>query len=117
MKIARHCANGCFNWLIPGHHSVNRSTEAISILSEKHRRFTFVHPVYVSTSKNNHCFLVFVGQQTISEKVRRLIISASECIQMLTHHYPHGVDKIQHVRIILDAQYLTNRFLFRKSLL
>ena len=45
MKIVRHHANGRFDWLISGRQSVNPSREAISILSGKHKRFTFVHPV------------------------------------------------------------------------
>ena len=45
MKAVHHHANGCFYWLISGHQSVNPSREAISILSGKHKRFTFVHPV------------------------------------------------------------------------
>ena len=45
MKIVRHYANGRFDWLISGHQSVNPSREAISILSGKYKRFTFVHPV------------------------------------------------------------------------
>ena len=46
MKIVHHYVNSCFDWLISGHQSVNPSREAISVLSGKHRRFTFVHPVY-----------------------------------------------------------------------
>ena len=38
-------ANGHFNWLISEHQSVNLSREAVSILSGKYKRFTFVHPV------------------------------------------------------------------------
>ena len=45
MKIVHHHANGCFDWLISGQQSVNPSREAISILSGKYKRFTFVHPV------------------------------------------------------------------------
>ena len=41
----RHHANGRFDWLISGHQSVNPSREAISILSGKYKRCTFVHPV------------------------------------------------------------------------
>ena len=40
-----HHANGCFDWVISGQHSVNLSREAISMLSGKYKRFTFVHPV------------------------------------------------------------------------
>ena len=42
-----HHANGRFDWLISGHQSVNPSREAISIVSGKYKRFTFVHPVTV----------------------------------------------------------------------
>ena len=45
MKIVRHHANGRFDLLLSGHQSVNPSREAISILSGKYIRFTFVHPV------------------------------------------------------------------------
>ena len=45
MKIVHDHANGRFDWLIFEHQSVNPSREAISILSEKYKRFTFVHPV------------------------------------------------------------------------
>ena len=50
MKILHHNANGRFDWLIPEHQSANLSREAISILSRKYKRFTFVHPVDLSTS-------------------------------------------------------------------
>ena len=45
MKIVRHDASGCFDWLISEEQSVNPSREVISILSEKYKRFTFVHSV------------------------------------------------------------------------
>ena len=45
MKIVHHYANSCFDWLKSGHQIVNPSREAISILSGKYKRFTFVHPV------------------------------------------------------------------------
>ena len=45
MKIVHHHANGCFDWLICGHQSINLSREAISILSGKFKRFTFLHSV------------------------------------------------------------------------
>ena len=38
-----------FNWLISGHQSVNLSREAISALSGKYKRFTFVHPVLMAS--------------------------------------------------------------------
>ena len=44
MEMVHHHANGCFDWLISGQQSVNPSREAISILSGKYKRFTFVHP-------------------------------------------------------------------------
>ena len=47
MKIVHHYANSCFDWLISGHQSINPSREAISTLSGKYKRFTFVHPVNV----------------------------------------------------------------------
>ena len=34
MKIVRHHANGCFDWLISRQQSINPSREAISILSD-----------------------------------------------------------------------------------
>ena len=34
-----------FDWLISGHQNVNHSREAVSILSGKYKKFTFVHPV------------------------------------------------------------------------
>ena len=49
MKIVRHHA--CFDWLISGHQSVNPPREAISILSGKCKRFTFVHPVLTARIK------------------------------------------------------------------
>ena len=45
MKIVHHHANGHFDWLISGHQSVNPSREAISVLSGKYKRSTFVYPV------------------------------------------------------------------------
>ena len=48
MKIVCHHSNRRFDGLISGHQSVNPSREAISILSGKHKRFTFVHPVLTS---------------------------------------------------------------------
>ena len=44
MKIMHNHANSRFDWLISGHQSVNLSKEAISILSGKYNKFTFVHP-------------------------------------------------------------------------
>ena len=55
MKIVHYYANSCFDWLISGQHSDNPLREEISVLSEKYKRFTFVHPVgatyYVSLVK------------------------------------------------------------------
>ena len=45
MKIVHHIANSRFDWLISEHQSVNPSREAISVLSGKYKRLTFVHPV------------------------------------------------------------------------
>ena len=45
MKIVHHHANGCFDWLNSGQQSDSPSTETISMLPEKYKRFTFVHPV------------------------------------------------------------------------
>ena len=45
MKVVHHHVNGCFGWLTSGHQSVNRSREAIYILSGKYKRFTFLLPV------------------------------------------------------------------------
>ena len=42
MKILHHQANGCFDWVISEYQSVNSSREAISILSGRYKRFTFV---------------------------------------------------------------------------
>ena len=47
--VEGHCLQamniGCFDCWISGHQSVNPSREAISILSGKYKRATFVHPV------------------------------------------------------------------------
>ena len=45
MKIVHYYANGCVDWLISGQQSDNPWREAISILSGKYERFTFVYPV------------------------------------------------------------------------
>ena len=45
MKIVHHYANGRFDWLISEYQSVNPARESVSILSGKHKAFTFVHPV------------------------------------------------------------------------
>ena len=45
MNIVHYYANGCFDWLISGQQSDNPLREAISVLSGKYKRFTFVHPV------------------------------------------------------------------------
>ena len=46
IKIVHHYDNSCFDWFISGQKSVNPSREAISVLSGKYERVTFVHPVY-----------------------------------------------------------------------
>ena len=50
MKIVRDHGNGRFHGLISGQKSVNPSREAISIVSDKYKRFMFmfVHPVAFS---------------------------------------------------------------------
>ena len=45
MKVVHYYASDNFDWLIPEQQNVNPSREAISILSGKYKRFTFVHPV------------------------------------------------------------------------
>ena len=45
MKIMHHHPNNYFDWLTAGQQNVGPSSEAISILSGKYKRFTFVHPV------------------------------------------------------------------------
>ena len=45
VKIVYHHANDRFDWLIFGDQSVNPSRKAISMMSGKYKRFTFVHPV------------------------------------------------------------------------
>ena len=53
IKIVHHHPNGSFDWLISGQQSVDPSREAISILSEKYKRFMFVHPgTPIMKSKN-----------------------------------------------------------------
>ena len=47
-KVVHHHANGRFDWLISRYQSVNPSRKAISILSGKYKRFTFVHPLVES---------------------------------------------------------------------
>ena len=39
VKTVRHHANGRFDWLISGHHSVNPLREAISVLSDKYKTY------------------------------------------------------------------------------
>ena len=58
MKIMHYYANSCFDWLISGHQSFDPSREAISILSGKYKRFTFVHPVGWASSTES--FLIFL---------------------------------------------------------
>ena len=51
MKTVHHYVNGCFDWLISGQQSVDPLREAISILSGKYKRFTFIHPVTLTSNK------------------------------------------------------------------
>ena len=44
MKIVRYYANSYFDWLISRQQRDNPLREATPILSEKYKRFTFVHP-------------------------------------------------------------------------
>ena len=44
MKIVHYHANGYFNWLISGQQSDTPLREAVSILSGKYKRFSFVIP-------------------------------------------------------------------------
>ena len=55
-------ANGCFDWLSSGQQSVN-PRDAISILSRKNKRFTFVHPVGQTDGQNayNQVSDTFIG--------------------------------------------------------
>ena len=65
MRTMRHYANGSFDWLLSGHRSVNPSREAISTLSGKYKRFTFVHhvPLYLLfTIKKDSYHQTFVDQ-------------------------------------------------------
>ena len=48
-----HYANSCFDWLISGKQSVNPWGEAISTLSGKYKRLTFVHSVPAHTLKTS----------------------------------------------------------------
>ena len=48
VKIVHYDANDRFDWIISGHQNVNPSREAISILSGKYKRFTFVHSLSVN---------------------------------------------------------------------
>ena len=43
--MVHYYVNGCFHWLISGQQSDNPVREAISILSGKYKKFTFVNPV------------------------------------------------------------------------
>ena len=64
-----HHANGHFAWLISGQQSVNPLREAISILSGKYKRFTFVNPVvmyYFSLQSNSSLLkLVFFKHEVV----------------------------------------------------
>ena len=56
MKIVHHHANDRFDWLISEHQSVNPLSVAISILSDKYKRFTFVHPVCINIKESKVLF-------------------------------------------------------------
>ena len=74
MKIVHHYANSCFDWLIFGQQSVNPSREAISILSGKHKRFTFVHPVGFSIiAQKNPMIQVASCEQALIKTNRKRI--------------------------------------------
>ena len=64
-KIVRHYANGRLDWLISGHQSVNPWREAISILSGKYKRLTFVHPVPLM-------FFIFAKELTLLVPIGRI---------------------------------------------
>ena len=66
MKIVHHHANDRFDRLISGHQTVNPSREAISILSGKYKRFTFVHPVYTIKTGIGMVMQDFHGLKTIT---------------------------------------------------
>ena len=80
MKIVHHYTNGCFDWLISEQRRVNPSREAISVLSGKHKWFTFVHSVgdevgiytFLSTwsgdSVNINCFAKYLNFSKIWAK-------------------------------------------------
>ena len=63
-EIMRHHANGRFDWLTSGHRSVNSLKEAISILSGKYKRFTFVHPVPLMACSHEPGTTHYPGQLT-----------------------------------------------------
>ena len=60
-------ANSCFDWLVSEQQSDNPLREAISILSGKYKRFTFVHPAKLDIDHN-----FFLGE--ISQNVSYLNI-------------------------------------------
>ena len=76
MKIVHRHANGRFGWLISEHQGVNPSREAISILSGKYKKFTFVHLVlehmvsYEGMQKGLSMFIVveFIIFEIFSQK-------------------------------------------------
>ena len=73
IKIVRHHANGSFDWLISGDQSVDPSREAISILSDKHKRFTFGHPVKLNCKVLlNVLIVVYVKRHLASILVLRV---------------------------------------------
>ena len=50
LKMMHPYDGGGFDWLISRHQGVIPWREAISIMTEKYKRFTFVHPVVVQTN-------------------------------------------------------------------
>ena len=74
MKIVHYFVSGCFDWLISGQQSDNPLREAISILSGKYKRFTFVHPVIIG--------LIFFGMP------REIPFMCHPLIQQLLYLFP-----------------------------
>ena len=71
-----HYANGRFDWLSSEHRSVNPSREAISILSEKYVRFTFIYPANRSAIQIlSGDFPIILDNQASSSKV---LVNSSE---------------------------------------
>ena len=80
MKIVHHYANSCFDWLISGQQSVNPSREAISLLSGKCKRFSFVHRV-------GYYFLYFLCSHFLKHLMTTVhFVTAHLEIFHCTHH-------------------------------